>query len=170
MDELKYADWQELRRQARLFVLARSRERFPALEIGPIDYSATAAVTRTWPRDARRVTWDWKGITKNREKKRIDAAFWVDGHLCGLTYGMVNSRGAMLTRLEGSPRRDHLLKGHVTDLAIALLETVALAVEAPRTLLQDPDPQLVDWYRRFGYEAMAEPDLKRYLVKERRTR
>lgn len=170
MDDLSYADWQELRREARLFVAVRSGERFPGLQIGPIDDAATGAVTETWPRDARRVNWDLKGIIKNRERKRIDAAFWVDGCLCGLAFGMVNSRGAMLTRLEGNPSRDHPLRGYVTDLAVALLETVALAVDAPRTLLQDPDPHLVEWYRRFGYEKVADPDLKRYLVRERRTR
>ncbi|GGK26965.1 hypothetical protein [Salinarimonas ramus] len=168
MEDLSYADWQELRRSARHFVAVRSQTRFPGLQVGPIDYEATTAAARTWPRLERRVTWDWKGITKNRETKRIDAAFWVDEELCGLSYGLVTSRGATLTRLEGSPRENHPLKGYVTDLAIALLEAVSLAVEAPRTLLQDPDPNLIEWYRRFGYERVAQPELTRYLVKERR--
>ncbi len=117
----------------------------------------------------RKVDWDWTRITKRTEVRRIDAAFWVDETLCGLAYGKITTHGPALTRLEGAPG-EHVLKGHITDLAIAVLETLAAALGSTRTMLEDPDPDLIAWYGLRGYLPVADPELSRYLAKERAAR
>lgn len=166
MPQLTPAQWDTLREAVRDQVMRRAVSRFPELRITPIDLQALEAA-KGWTALGRRVDWDWHRIVKRRPHGRVEAAFWYSGTLCGLTFGSTEETHVSLTRLEGSPLSEHPLKGHVTDLAIAVLEFQAFALGIPKTILPDPDPNLIGWYRSRGYEAVAEAGSIRYLVKER---
>lgn len=159
-------DWIEARHLALATVNDRLRGRCPSLRLTPIDRVALSEA-RAWPLVDRQVNWDWTGIVKRRESGRIEVAIWSDGRLCGLADGPMRGGALCISRLEGAPDPTHPLKGRITDIAIAVLETQALIFGIPETRLESPDPALVARYRHYGYAWLAKTGDARYLVKIR---
>jgi hypothetical protein len=167
MADLTAAEWDVLRDRIRSIVEQHNAVRLPGLRISAIDYAALQQA-RTWTvLGGRRVDWDWYRIVKRRPKSRVEAAFWWNDQLCGLVFGRSSDDAVIINRLEGHPSNGHPLRGEITDLGIAVLETQALALGINITLLEDPDPSLIPRYMVRGYDWMTEPSLSGYLGKVR---
>lgn len=161
------AEWDVLRLAVRAKVQQARQCHTPRLRLTAIDHLAIEAA-KIWNQNTlRRVNWDWYRIIKKRPIDRIEVAIWHDEQLCGLAFGHIQGVAASLTHLEGCPDRNHPLRGMITDLGISVLETQAFALELPETRLIDPDPALVERYRSYGYDWVANPSGPDYLAKVR---
>lgn len=165
LSSLSRPEWDAIRRKVLDLVQRVRTSDFPGLRLEAIDHEALSEA-KTWNALSRRVVWDWARIVKHREADRIELAIWLGDTLCGLAYGGTCETAAMLTRLEARPS-DNPLQGHITDLAIAVLETHAHALDRPNMLLEDPDPGLIKHYGRWGYTKVAKPNGVVYLAKQR---
>ncbi|MDH0342104.1 hypothetical protein [Chromobacterium haemolyticum] len=109
--------------------------------------------------------WGWlKELKKfKRRPRRIEAAIWSlddDGGqvLCGLVLGRVsNSRIiASITYLEGNPEQPNPLAGVVAQLAIRYLQIHATALHCTVLGINQPRPDLVEFYRELGFSRKIE--------------
>ncbi|TXN73434.1 hypothetical protein [Methylobacterium sp. WL6] len=139
--------------------------RTPGLRLTGIGSDAIKATLR-WERPPRLVSWDWFKVIKRRHGGYLELAVWHDETLCGLAYGPAGDRWLSIERLEGNPY-PHPLKGRVTDIAIAVMQTQAVAMDLPQTRISDPFEELIPHYRRRGYVNLVKSVDSRYLTKGR---
>lgn len=136
----------------------------PALKLGDIDPAALSAV-REWT--GRAVTWDWAKITKVKRDARLDVAIWSGVALCGVAWGSVTARWVSINWLEGNPGPANALRGYVTKIAVALMETHAHVLGCRETRIVGPVPLLVSYYEEFGYHpVLAKSGIVGYMVKD----
>jgi hypothetical protein len=160
------SEWDQVRQLVRAKVQGDLRRAFSAVTLTGIDHHAFEAV-KPWYRRERRAGWEWYDVTKRRRVHYYDLAIWHSDRLCGLAFGPASLEWVCMAYIESDPDRTHPLKGKVTDIAIAVLETQALALGVAETRLLRPLPELVPWYQKRGYERLAEPKGMDYLAKFR---
>lgn len=112
----------------------------------------------------RLVDWDWRTILhKFRKKpKRLDVAFYCKEVLCGLMTASI-SRGRVginIRYVEGNPDPGHPLKKNFLFLALWQAELFGTFSDCKRVTVSQPNPNLVDLYKRLGY-GLVESDQKR---------
>jgi hypothetical protein len=138
----------------------------PEIALTDIGTEALQAVRR-WYGLPRQAGWEWFNVTKRRKVRCYDLAVWHGEQLCGLAFGPASTDWIGIAFVEGNPDKTHPLKGKITDIAIAVLETQAAALDIRETRLLRPLPELVERYRRRGYEGLAERAGFDYLAKIR---
>lgn len=122
--------------------------------IGGLEYKIVDTQWRTHPEC--RVAWDWQALlNKHRKKpKKIEAAFYSGGVLCGLMYARV-SRGTVSVNvryIEGSPWPDSPLKGYVLTVALMQAELFAVVIRAKYVAVSRPAAELIDRYKDMRFE------------------
>ena len=134
---------------------------WPHIRLRPI--TATALETAKRWNIVARVAWDWTQVVKRPKANRFDLAIWHGDVLCGLAWGPAEADAVAIEYLQGNPDPAHPLKRCVILIALALLETQALAAGASETRLLGPLPGLVPIYGRHGYRAVARRGVLTYL-------
>lgn len=106
----------------------------------------------------RKVEWSWRAILRRERKiaRRFEAAFLVDGVLCGLlTCRVSKSRVNVNVKfIEGSPY-SHPLKNNLLAAVLTQVELYAVTVGARSVAIQKPLPAIVPYYESFDYELEA---------------
>ncbi len=144
---LTYAQYEEVRRAVRERVALDWRT--PGLHLDAITHEALRAV-RGWRRPPRVVDWDWVRIVKRKTGADLDLAVWHEDILCALAYGQAKAEWLEIGWLEGNPY-GHPLRGQIIDLALAVLDTQAVALGFSETRLKNPIAPLRDKYRQRGW-------------------
>ncbi|MGB3123827.1 MAG: N-acetyltransferase [Pseudomonas sp.] len=101
---------------------------------------------------------EWKAM----DVKGFDLSIWHDGQLCGLCYATPRDSNVTIkiVLLEGSPDREHPLKGLIAALALSAIDTYARVLGCCCIEIQEPRPDVVPTYERLGFGY----DKKRRLV------
>jgi hypothetical protein len=98
--------------------------------------------------------WDWQDEYYRRGQKSsgVTLAIWADAVLCGLMIGQVSDGRlhATIHFLEGNPG-ENPLKGNVVNIATGYIEAVGLLVGCSTVRLSRPIPDLIPFYKEFGY-------------------
>lgn len=153
---LTSAEWEELRRLARIGV-ERDRRRFdPGVRLSGIDTEALRAC-ESWLGPNRRADWDWRALTKRVKDARFEVAIWHRTELCGLAFGPVDGTiglgRAALEYIEAAPR-PHSMTGQIIPLSLLALEEFGRIMEVPEVRLLGALSHLVPIYVRYGYEVV----------------
>lgn len=148
---------------ARSFALQR-RICGPELRITDIDPAALEAWQRTWlgVHPSGTGSWNWPGLVEQLPHRAavLPFAIWHGMDLCGLALGRASRRRAngsrhtlTLTHLERRPEPPAVpLRGHTVLLAVEVALRYGRAIGARRLRLQDPDRNLLQYYRRHGFD------------------
>jgi len=127
------------------------------IEIGPIDEVALDAWSLTWDGHAdRRYAWDWRYERSSWQTtlRRVDAAIWGNGELCGLMIGMP-TKGRTFLRvdlLEGSPDTGHCLKRRIAYCVTEIAEVFGFAFGCGSVSLMRPVADAIPLYEELGFE------------------
>jgi len=99
--------------------------------------------------------WNWRAVLNQERKshKRFEAAFWVDGILCGLMVCRVSKRRINLSVrfIEGAPYQ-HPLRGQLLQVAIIQAEIFASVIGATTVAIIKPFPEVAERYIKLGYQ------------------
>jgi hypothetical protein len=147
-----------------------------AVRLTDIDAHALDAWRSTWVRahPLGYGGWDWEGLVGRvcTRPSAFQVAIWSGDELCGLAVGRVSRRRPSGRRhtvsvhyLEGSPRREHPLRGRVAAVAIAAAEVYGDIVGAWRIRLIDPLPGVFRIYQRLGFTIARDSGLPLYFEK-----
>ncbi|MNM42308.1 hypothetical protein D3C81_531410 [compost metagenome] len=122
--------------------------------IGGAEFKIVDTQWRTHPEC--KVAWDWQNLLdKHRKKpKKIEAAFYSHGVLCGLMYARV-SRGTVSVNvryIEGSPWPDSPLKGFILTVALMQAELFAVVIKAKQVAVSRPAAGLIERYKEMRFE------------------
>lgn len=124
-----------------------------ARSIGEPEYAET---TRWRLNPDCKVTWDWRSLLEKHRKKpkKIEAAFYSQGVLCGLMYARVSrSRVCVNVRyIEGSPCPLHPLKGLVATVALLQADLFARVIKAKRVTISQPAKELIGMYTKMSFD------------------
>jgi hypothetical protein len=115
--------------------------------------------------------WDWEGLVSeiHGRSDRFGFAIWQSDNLCGLARGHVSKAGNViaLDYLEGSPNRDHPLKGYVIEIAIAACDALGHLCEAKILRLMKPRAVHVGTYiSRYGFAVVDKGGRPHYCERE----
>lgn len=131
-----------------------------AMHLFPIERDALEQA-RAWRRKyqllkmhEREPGWDWKHefYTRGKRSTHVDLAIWSDTALCGLMIGQVSDGriNATIHFLESDPG-ENPLKGYIVSIATRFIEALGLLLGCEAAVISRPIPELVDFYRGFGY-------------------
>ncbi|MDH0292015.1 hypothetical protein N7414_23065 [Pseudomonas sp. GD04087] len=99
--------------------------------------------------------WNWRAVLNQERKshKRFEAAFWVDGVLCGLMVCRVSKRRINLSVrfIEGAPFQ-HPLRGQLLQVAIIQAELFASVIGATQVAIIKPLEGVAERYIALGYQ------------------
>jgi hypothetical protein len=138
----------------------------PERRITDIDADALSAWELSWrgthPSGAG--GWDWRTLLENvpRRAAVLPFAIWHGNDLCGLALGQASRRRwngsrhtITLTFVERRPEPPEVpLRGQVIVLALAVARHYGIAHGARRLRLRAPDRNLLDYYQRYGFQAV----------------
>lgn len=103
--------------------------------------------------------WDWHLLAGGylRDPDSFHIAVWSDARLCGLGVGKPNRTHNSLSIhfLEGNPDPTHPLKGNTALAIVAGADAYARSLEAVTLRLKDPDPELIPFFERLGFNLAA---------------
>lgn len=132
----------------------RAAQALPYIRLAAIGPTALAQAA-TWQN--RRVDWDWEALHRKwtRRPRHIALAIWVDPTLCALALGRIGDGRvvARIDRLERSPLVTDDQIASVAEVAVRYLEVVGSLAGCREAVLWSPAPQLIDYYKRLGYES-----------------
>lgn len=102
------------------------------------------------------VAWDWRSFLERHRKKpkKIEAAFYSQGVLCGLMYARV-SRGTVSVNvryIEGNPWPESPLKGVFLTVALMQAEFFAVVIQAKQVAVSRPAPELIQRYKEMRFD------------------
>lgn len=131
----------------------------PALRLSPINTTAIQSY-KTWPSSNRIPPaggWDWGswvGYFRSHHKKYFDVAIWNGDQLCGLALGRLSKRNVKvrLDIIEGTPNKNHPLKGQIAYIGLTAMEAFGYAVGAEESLIIDPVKGAITAYSNYGYK------------------
>jgi hypothetical protein len=163
---LSYSEAREYYRYSRNRAFGRVRDALvsrgvvgAALSIRGFDHFALEAWERDWRGSGH---WSLKGgfswtVLQRRYCKKprnFHCALWYGEALCGLAVGRLSEGHERLSLhfMEGSPDRDHPLRGNVAVIVFACAELYARAVGAGLLILKNPDPDLDTFYNALGFD------------------
>jgi len=99
--------------------------------------------------------WDWvKELKKFRRRpRRVELAIWCEQQLCGLALGRISDRCIVATihLIEANPD-DHPLKGKIIPVATRYLEVLATSLKAREISIEQPIPDLIEYYKSIGFD------------------
>jgi hypothetical protein len=157
-------DWRFGAELARMSVGEDLARHIPEIRLTPTRY-AGVALSRMWLGPTRLASWDWARVTKRPSGTRFDLAIWHDTRLCGLAAGPAGEAWIGMEYLEACPS-PHPLRGMITGIALAVLETQAAALNLSEARLLGAEPVLVKGYEARGYITVAKPSGLVYLSKK----
>lgn len=98
--------------------------------------------------------WDDIPDWKRNDAKGLDLAIWYGQLLCGMCYATPRASSICLkvVLLEGHPDRAHPLRGRIAPIALLVADIYAQALGCREIEIQDPDPNVVFYYRKLGFE------------------
>lgn len=98
--------------------------------------------------------WDHVPDWKSKDAKGLDLAIWHQQNLCGLCYATPRRSTVCLkiVLLEGDPDKSHPLRGLIAPIAILAADFYARMLGCTEIEIQDPDPNVVFYYRELGFE------------------
>lgn len=140
-----------------LFERDKTSGRHVDLRIGPIDDHALDAWSSLWDGHAdRRYDWDWRIERSGWQTtlRRVDAAIWADGILCGMLIGMP-TKGRSFLRidlLEGCPDPRHPLKGRITHCAATVADAFGFAFGCDSVAFMRPLDEAIPLYKELGFQ------------------
>ncbi|BBL25337.1 hypothetical protein [Comamonas terrigena] len=128
---------------------------FESLTISEIRDRAAEAYLQHWNHSLRRVRWKWLEMREQLRMKRPsywEMAIWHKNTLCGLVLGKPSQKRTRLyiEGIEGNPAQ-HPLKGKIIAIALIASEMYADSIGCDQVWLVEPDPLLLDTYKRAGY-------------------
>lgn len=98
----------------------------------------------------------WERIPewKRKDAKGLDLAIWYEQNLCGLCYATPRRSAICLkiVLLQGDPDKLHPLRGLIAPVALLAAEFYARMLECREIEIQDPDPNVVFYYRELGFD------------------
>lgn len=104
--------------------------------------------------ECRQPGWDWDKVLRKfrRRPRRVELAIWVADDLCGLALGRISDRCVVATIhfIEGNPG-GHPLRGRVLPVAVRFLEVLAASLEVKEVSIEQPVPELIEYYKRLGF-------------------
>jgi len=98
--------------------------------------------------------WDHIPDWKRKDAKGLDLAIWYGQNLCGLCYATPR-RSALCLKvvlLQSDPDRSHPLRGLIAPIAILAADFYARMLGCREIEIQDPDPNVVFYYRDLGFD------------------
>ena len=98
--------------------------------------------------------WDDVADWKSKDAKGLDLAIWYKQILCGMCYATPRASSICLKiiLLEGHPDRAHPLRGRIAPIALLVADHYARALGCKEIEIQDPDTNIVFYYRKLGFE------------------
>lgn len=109
--------------------------------------------------------WDHIPDWKRKDAKGFDLAIWYGQILCGLCYATPRRSTICLkiVLLQGDPDRSHPLRGLIAQIAILAADFYARMLGCIVIEIQEPDPNVVFYYRDLGFEFDQNNRLVMYL-------
>lgn len=105
-------------------------------------------------REHHRPGWDWeKALRKFRRRpRRVELAIWIEDELCGLALGRISDRCVVATIhfIEANPL-NHPLTGKLVPVATRYLEVLATSLGAQEISIEQPVPDLIEYYKSIGF-------------------
>lgn len=140
------------------------------IEVGSIDDRALDAWSLYWDgHSERRYGWDWRVETSSWQTtlRRVDAAIWANEELCGLMIGMATKGRSNLRvdLLEGSPDKDHPLKGRIAYCVTEIAEAFGFAYGCDKVTLHRPLDDAIPLYEALGFVTELTPQKVRHCVR-----
>ncbi|MFJ2321813.1 hypothetical protein [Pseudomonas sp. NPDC087817] len=129
----------------------------------PLEVGACAIGEREFVENERwrlhpdcRVVWNWRSLLERHRKKpkKLEAAFYSQGILCGLMYARV-SRGRVslnVRYIEGNPCPMSPLKGFVLPIALIQADIFAKVIGAKEIGVSRPAEGLIDAYLGMSFQ------------------
>ncbi|MNO76751.1 hypothetical protein D3C76_678320 [compost metagenome] len=98
--------------------------------------------------------WDYIPDWKRKDAKGLDLAIWCEQNLCGLCYATPRRSTICLkvVLLQGNPDKSHPLRGLIAPIAILAADFYARMLGCREIEIQDPDPNVVFYYRELGFD------------------
>jgi len=102
--------------------------------------------------------WNWGGLKRKNNKKfskrYFNVALWHNTELCGLSLGHFSrsEKHLWVDFIEGSPVKDHSLKGYVLKIIIATNLEYAFVMKKKYLKLAEPVEGLIKTYEKMGFE------------------
>lgn len=104
--------------------------------------------------------WDWQDSLARfrRRPRRVELAIWHgQTMLCGLALGRTSNRRVVATihLLERDPSPTNPLIGLVAPIALRFLDTYARLLGCSEIAINDPFPEVVDYYKSLGLDRVV---------------
>ncbi|MGE8068567.1 N-acetyltransferase [Pseudomonas sp. NPDC089569] len=102
------------------------------------------------------VIYPWTDIPdwKRKDAKGLDLAIWYEQNLCGLCYATPRRSAICLkvVLLQGDPDKSHPLRGLIAPIAVLAADFYARMLGCREIEIQDPDPNVIFYYRDLGFD------------------
>lgn len=98
--------------------------------------------------------WDWQRIATYYQTlfdDRFEVAVWCGPVLCGLAAGMYRNGCVEISNIEGSPDKQHPLRGAVRYAVVEAARAYASALGASEVRLNHPRAALLTIYQQMGF-------------------